>query len=431
MRFPCPIGTPMQRCLMRPLTAWICAVVINGACRAGGGGGHALHMHVQLHVQVLVRVCMCSGCAECAEHVPDELTRAVCPEGRACWGRSVGVLREVANTVVDAAPVDANGGASVLYPAGGGGASGGARGEMWTGGCRIVAAEATAAAGVVVVTAAGSTSPSIQLKSCMYLLSLCGLIFSVASGMTEWRRAASAKRECSKATKAYPLLACPPAERRTFSGLAWSSGPKRPKYDEMSGTSTVLPPTVESLSRSPTQTVRSSSLSAAWPVGSLVVWRWLAELWLLLLLLLAELGRGSSSRAASLVWLGWLLLPAPGRRLFRFTGNGWWRVSSTRAAWRGSTMATNAYGRSRSVRAPQILTVLTGPGCSKVQSERRGHTLAAAPHAAAGVYAAEALPWSEWSGPDPKRCVSGGWSGKLWHHGRRHFQHAAGPHCSK
>ena len=74
-------------------------------------------------------------------------------------------------------------------------------------------------------------------------------------------------------------------------------------------------------------------------------------------------------------------------------------------------MATNPYGRSRSVRAPQILTDLTGPGCSKVQSERPRHTLAAAPHAAAVVYAAEALPWSEWSRPDPKQCVSGGRGG--------------------
>jgi len=44
-----------------------------------------------------------------------------------------------------------------------------------------------------------------------------------------------------------------------------------------------------------------------------------------------------------------------------------------------------------------------------------GHA-AAAVHAAAGVYAAEALPWSEWSRPGPKRCVSGGRGGKLWHH---------------
>ena len=85
--------------------------------------------------------CMCArACAvgaksvECAEHVPDELTRAVCAEGRAGSGRSVGVLWEVANTVVDEARLDANGGASVLNWAGGGDASGAAGGEMWTGG---------------------------------------------------------------------------------------------------------------------------------------------------------------------------------------------------------------------------------------------------------------------------------------------------------
>ena len=84
----------------------------------------------------------------------------------------------------------------------------------------------------------------------------------------------------------------------------------------------------------------------------------------MLLLLLAELD--GDSGAASLVWLGGLLLPAAASRLFRFTLNGW-RLSSARVAWRGSTRTTKANGRSPSVRAPRILTDLTGPGCSKVQ----------------------------------------------------------------
>eukprot|EP00964_Phaeocystis_antarctica_P106589 scaffold71442_cov56-Phaeocystis_antarctica.AAC.2 len=151
------------------------------------------------HRDELPRGEACSvGGAECAEHVPDEMTRAVCAEGRACCDRSVGVLREVANTVVDAARLDANGGAAVLNWAGGGGASGGgAGGEMWT---------AAAAAGVVVAAAAGSASPCFQLTSCMYLLSLCGSTFSFAPGMTALRRAASAERACSKTTKALGLV---------------------------------------------------------------------------------------------------------------------------------------------------------------------------------------------------------------------------------
>ena len=83
----------------------------------------------------------------------------------------------------------------------------------------------------------------------------------------------------------------------------------------MRGTSTASPAS-ESLCKSPTQSVRSSSLSTALPVGVSVVSRWLTE-WLLSLLL-AALGADS-------------LLAAPSRRSHRFTLNGW-RIPSAKVA---------------------------------------------------------------------------------------------------